>query len=287
MPHGRFCLFEPHADMKISRHNALVLGFLCFLVVAYVDSAVIVHQVSLLLLHLLPVLFVTWYVGFRWGIVLAVAMTAARIIPIQGESVGNQYSYYWYIDVLSDFAATLLLVWMQTMLRKAYDRTEKLARFDQLTGCLNRAGFYDALGREIERNKRYGKPFSLVYFDCDNFKSVNDTLGHHAGDALLAEIASVMHVNLRRVDSMGRLGGDEFAVLLPESCTDAASSTVEHLKAQMDEAMRMNHWPVSFSMGIAVYQNPPADASRAMELADGLMYEVKNSGKNNVLLRSF
>lgn len=272
--------------MTITKHAALAIGLLSFIVVALLDMA-IPRPISLLLLHLVPVLFVTWFAGPRWGMIFAVAMTALQAITGTWLEVDIVYHYYRYLDLGSDFAATALLVWMQTKLRNTYERINHMARHDALTGIVNRNGFYEVLQAEMDRKKRYDHPLTLIYFDCDNFKFVNDTYGHHVGDALLIKVAVTLRSNLRRVDIPSRLGGDEFLVLLPETGADAAKNTVRHLKESLDEAMRSNGWPVTFSIGVASFVQPPDNIDQAIESADLLMYDVKKAGKNNILFRSF
>ena len=272
--------------MKITKHSALGIGFFSFLVVALLDTA-ISPRVSLLLLHLVPVLFVTWFAGPRWGLFFAVAMTASQAITSAWFELEDSDRRYRYLDLGSDFTATVLLVWMQSKLRNTYEQIDHLARHDALTGIVNRNGFYEMLQAEMDRKKRYDHPLTLIYFDCDNFKSVNDAHGHHIGDALLVKVAATLRSALRRVDVPSRLGGDEFLILLPETGSDAARKTVMHLKESLDSAMRSNHWPVTFSIGVATFEQPPANIDHAIEFADLLMYHVKKSGKNSILFRTF
>lgn len=272
--------------MKISKNLALSTGLTGFGMVALLD-VLTVSQVSFLLLHLLPTLFVTWYAGTAWGVFLAVSMSIVQVFSSIHDDATGSFSLNWYLDIASDLGATLLLVWMQSRLKKAFDHADRLARHDTLTKCLNRTGFYDALQSEINLAKRYGKRFSLVYFDCDNFKHVNDTLGHRVGDALLVTVGSTLHDHVRRVDSVARLGGDEFAILLNEADQVAARQAIAHLRNQLDSAMKAMNWPVTFSIGVATFATAPNAIDEALEMADGLMYEVKKNGKNSIVFRSF
>lgn len=270
----------------ITRERTVLLGFLGVSLVGAMDAA-LGFEISLIILHIVPVLFVTWFAGPAWGVFFAVLMAIISVMTIAFASPEAEHPLYRYLDLGSDFGATLLLVFMLARLRTSYDLMARQSKSDVLTGCLNRRGFGEQLQLEIDRTRRYGHAFSLVYFDCDNFKTVNDTQGHHAGDALLAEIGRVLRTGMRAVDAAARLGGDEFAVLLRESDADAALHAVDSLKRELDEAMRKHGWPVSFSIGIAGFDRPPADADKALSLADALMYEVKRLGKNNVLVRRF
>lgn len=270
----------------MTRNRALVVGVLSFAGVAWLDAA-IEPRISLLLLQLIPVLFVTWYAGPRWGMLFAVALTANQVILRLMMDEEAEADLLAMIDIVSDFVAIVLLVWMQSKLRDAYEQMENSARHDPLTGILNRKGFYEALHGETERGKRYGHPVSLIYFDCDHFKQVNDTLGHDTGDFLLVRIARTLHTNLRSVDASARLGGDEFAVMLPETSADAVKNTVTHLKAKLDAEMRANNWPVSFSMGVATFIDAPASVEEALACADALMYEAKHGGRDAIIFKTF
>lgn len=270
---------------SISRPVAVFVGFAAFIFLAVLDLAL--PPINLLLLQLLAVLFVTWHAGIGWGIFLTFAMTAIQI-GLRLQNGGLSRSGFVYFDLASDFFAVMVLVGMQALLQTSYEQARKLANHDNLTKALNRTGFYQLLEREIERSRRYGKkPFALVYFDCDNFKQINDKQGHHVGDALLSTVASVALTNLRSVDSVSRLGGDEFAVLLPECDESAAGTAIAHFKTSLDQAMASHNWDVGFSIGVAVFANQIHGVAKTIELADGLMYEAKKSGKNCIVLRTF
>lgn len=222
-----------------------------------------------------------------WGAFFAFLMTGITALTILNAAPPPTNLVYRFLDLLSDLVATLLLIFMQSRLRQAYDTVCRQSKTDALTGCLNKAGFHEQLQAEVDRHKRYRHGFSLAYFDCDNFKQVNDTLGHQTGDALLAEIGRVLHVDLRAVDSAGRLGGDEFAVLLRESGAEAAEHAAHAMKQRLDQAMSARRWPVGFSIGIACFENAPEDADRALAAADAVMYEVKKNGKNGMRAQRF
>ncbi|HZW22700.1 MAG TPA: GGDEF domain-containing protein [Noviherbaspirillum sp.] len=242
-------------------------------------------EISLLIVHIIPVLIVTWFAGARWGYFFAALMATISALTIADAAPFLSNLAYRYLDLVSDFAAISVMVYVQAKLRESYDVVRRQSKTDALTGCLNKAGFREQLQTEIDRHRRYDHPFSLAYFDCDNFKQVNDTLGHHAGDLLLAEIGRVLRAELRNVDAVGRLGGDEFAVLLRETAADAAEHAASFMKRGLDTAMRQHDWPVGFSIGIVCFNESPQDADKALAAADAVMYEVKRQGKNGILLR--
>ncbi|WP_420473743.1 GGDEF domain-containing protein [Noviherbaspirillum sp. ST9] len=274
-----------HPPFPMTKVRAILLGFLFVTVIGALDLAA-GFRISLFVLNIIPVMFVTWFASPRWGVFFAVLMSVVSLTTDIWLAPSAQiFAHYRYLDIGSDFAATLLLVYMQHRLRKAYDQAMHSSRTDALTGCLNKSGFVEELVVEIERSKRYGHPMSLIYVDCDNFKTVNDTLGHQAGDAVLADIGRVLRKRIRSVDSAGRLGGDEFAVLLRESSAEAALSLAQQIKLALDRGMHAHQRPVSFSIGAAAFDKPPHNADAALKAADAVMYEVKKHGKDDVRVR--
>jgi len=124
------------------------------------------------------------------------------------------------------FAITLLLV---DGLKEAHARERLPARRDPLTETLNSREFAALVAGDVERTRRLGRPFALAYVDLDRFKSVNDSLGHPAGDLLLRAAAAELRENVRRMDAVARLGGDEFGLLLPDSGLDQTVLTLERV----------------------------------------------------------
>lgn len=168
----------------------------------------------------------------------------------------------------------------QKHLRAALDREHSLAMTDSLTGASNLRHFKELVSNEIERCGRHGRVFSLAYFDIDNFKLLNDSSGHAAGDQLLRRIVEIAKGRLRKTDVIARIGGDEFAVLLPETDTAGLGSPVTDLLVEINQEMDKNEWPVTLSCGVVTYRTPPKSADDAIEAADHLMYQVKAGGKN-------
>jgi diguanylate cyclase (GGDEF)-like protein len=158
-----------------------------------------------------------------------------------------------------------------------------MATTDFLTGVANRRGFHEALTREIERCRRYRTPMTLLYLDCDEFKTVNDTLGHPAGNRLLAAIASVLKANTRAADVVGRLGGDEFAVLLAEAPAQRSAEIVARLQRELGATMAPGMPSVTFSIGAITFDSAPPEPTEAIRIADSLMYEAKRTGKDRVV----
>jgi diguanylate cyclase (GGDEF)-like protein len=140
---------------------------------------------------------------------------------------------------------------------------------------------------EISRIRRYPHPITLVYVDVDNFKLVNDLFGHRIGDEVLRCIATELKSQLRITDTVARLGGDEFVMLLPSTRQAEARMVVSKVYAHLTETMMQKKWPVTFSMGVVTCEFSPYSAEQLVNMADELMYEVKNSTKNNIRFRTW
>jgi diguanylate cyclase (GGDEF)-like protein len=157
---------------------------------------------------------------------------------------------------------------------------ERLALHDPLTGIHNRRFFDEALRNEIHRHHRYDRPVSVVLFDVDDLKAINDRGGHSAGDRALMHVAATAEDVVRASDSVVRLGGDEFALLLPETDQPRAALVAERLRAAIEELSIPIAGRTSISAGVA---SLPRDGQTAEELqarADQALYWAKKHGKN-------
>jgi diguanylate cyclase (GGDEF)-like protein len=182
------------------------------------------------------------------------------------------------------FAVVALLL---PALRDALRNAQELSRHDAVTAAENSRHFRELLAGEIARTERSGRPFTLAYFDLDNFKAVNDSLGHAVGDQLLKQCVSTLLRHLRRTDVTGRLGGDEFACLFPDTDQAGAATVLERLHQSLQEEMRTARWPVTFSIGAVTFVGLPRDSDEALHMADELMYGVKRSGKGGLRHETF
>lgn len=174
----------------------------------------------------------------------------------------------------------------EAKLKDALERERDNARNDFLTGIANRRAFYEIAATEAQRSRRYGRPLTLVYVDLDNFKAVNDSLGHDAGDELLVEVAATIQSAVRTTDTVARLGGDEFAVLLPETDKDSGEVVTRKLQHALLATMQEHNWCVTFSIGLISFRTPPESVTEMIRKADEVMYSVKLRGKNSVAAHS-
>ncbi len=154
---------------------------------------------------------------------------------------------------------------------------EMLADQDMLAPIANRRSFVRELSRHVSYSQRYGTPSSLIYFDVNHFKQINDTHGHAAGDAALRRIAEVLQEQVRESDVVGRLGGDEFGVVLAQADGEAAQEKAAALAQAIADSpvdYEGRHIPLSVSYGVANFE-PGQDANDAMRVADEAMYAQK------------
>ncbi len=165
---------------------------------------------------------------------------------------------------------------------------ERQAVTDALTGLANRRQFYEVLGREYERAQRFGQPVSLILLDIDDFKQINDSRGHLAGDAVLHSVAATLSEVIREIDLAARYGGEEFAVLLPQTGPDGAANLAERLRSEI--AARSIRFGtdeitgVTASFGVAA---GPVEDQTQIDLiasADAALYQAKREGKDRVTL---
>ncbi|MCA9522471.1 MAG: GGDEF domain-containing protein, partial [Myxococcales bacterium] len=163
---------------------------------------------------------------------------------------------------------------------------EELARTDPLTKLANRRAFEEQIAREFERARRYSRDLSLIVFDLDSFKQINDSHGHAAGDAVLQAVAELALGVSRSSDFVGRIGGEEFAIICPETPAREATTIAERLRAAIDvlavplEGATLH---TSGSFGVASLSDEIGDVATLMRAADGRMYRAKRRGRNAVV----
>ncbi|MEJ2380455.1 MAG: EAL domain-containing protein [Gammaproteobacteria bacterium] len=176
-----------------------------------------------------------------------------------------------YIGIFSDI----------TVVKESQQQVEFLATHDELTSLPNRALFLDRVRQAISRHKRSESMFAVFFVDLDNFKVVNDSLGHAAGDELLQEVGKLFRECLRAADTVARFGGDEFALLIEEANIGEADLTAHRIADALGRPVNVSGQPiyVSASMGIAIYPSDGDDAETLLKNADGALYKAKDSGK--------
>ncbi|MBI1395284.1 MAG: diguanylate cyclase [Betaproteobacteria bacterium] len=165
------------------------------------------------------------------------------------------------------------------------EKVSEQVREDQLTGTLNRRGMDDAMTREIARTIRSGKPMSIAVLDLDNFKKLNDTYGHSAGDAALVHLARIIRRTVRPTDVIARYGGEEFVIILSDTDHETAAAVTVRLQRELTKRFFLHdneRLLITFSAGVAQYV-PGEDEASFFARADRAMYQAKEQGKNQVV----
>jgi diguanylate cyclase (GGDEF)-like protein len=167
-----------------------------------------------------------------------------------------------------------------------HDEVRRLTTVDPLTGVHNKRYLLECLDREFSRAHRHQRPLAVVLFDLDQFKAVNDRMGHLCGDYTLRELVSCAQRAIRKEDLLARFGGDEFLVLLPETNQEGAVCAAERLRQRVEQhafQFEDHSYHLSISLGIAVKN--PEDTETATDLirrADDKLYEAKGAGRNRL-----
>src|SRR5438445_8999140 len=165
---------------------------------------------------------------------------------------------------------------------RRFREARQLADLDALTGLHNRRFFHETLAREVARAHRYERQLALIVFDLDDFKEVNDKIGHLAGDSVLAEAAERVRSVVRSADIACRVGGDEFAVILPESALADADQLYRRIQAAVSSRPIAQVGKLHLSAGVAELRSDD-DATALFERADEALYRAKNAGKDQVV----
>ncbi|MGE5344524.1 MAG: GGDEF domain-containing protein [Acidithiobacillales bacterium] len=241
------------------------------------------EDVSVSFFYMLPILLATWKGGLFPGFILNASCAAIRLLLVvvwQGPDLLRRPALYWDLVFEGVFFITLTLI--AAALRDLNLRQSLLARTDPLTGVANRRAFYERAELELSRMRRLMEELTVAYIDVDDFKQVNDELGHEAGDDLLRDVAATFVGRVRSTDLVARLGGDEFALLLSATGSGAARALLDELCATLAAEMTRQSWPVTFSVGAVTFARPPASANDLLRRVDEMMYRVKREGKGGL-----
>ncbi|MBX3412895.1 MAG: GGDEF domain-containing protein [Pirellulales bacterium] len=239
-------------------------------------------QLDLSVFYLPMVAVTVWVAGFRaslWVALLSSVLWLLDDFVVPQVPLPGLFKFWQSVMrfiVFASFAGTI------GQLRIVLDREKAQARRDALTGLLNVRGFFEAAETELARARRHRRPISIAFIDCDNFKRVNDLLGHATGNELLASIGKSLAGSTRGSDLAARMGGDEFVILFAETCAEHVRAALDKSLAQLAAIMLEHDWPVTFSVGVASFPTAPDTVDELIRAADDLMYEAKRSGKNSI-----
>lgn len=268
----------------LERQSKPVIITLCLLLTAVLGLADYRtgYEAYFAVFYLLPISLAAYFVSGRAGLFMGLLCALLRfgIEVLTDKPYSSPLFLYW--NGLSRLLIFSFITVILAQLRRALQYERMLARSDFLTGAANARSFNESANQELQRARRHARPFTIVYMDVDNFKTINDTRGHQAGDDLLRAIVRTLRQYLRETDIVARLGGDEFALLLFDADEQAATTAIEKVRGQLMQMVDKNGWPVTFSIGSLTCRRAPESLESLMKRADDLAYEAKRNGKNSV-----
>jgi len=238
-------------------------------------------EIGFSLFYVLPIMLGSWY--------YYESRATAAILPILSGMVWlladllsrHVYSSPWILYWNSFIRLGMFLIIGQAVsrLRRAHSNEQVLSRTDPLTGVYNARYFAELVSREISRAARFSEPFSFAYLDMDNFKAVNDSLGHDQGNELLRSLTTAIRAHIRDIDIIARLGGDEFGILFPRTDSDQARAVMIKIHAIVQQDLSAR-WKVTLSAGLITFRTPPKSWEEMVRATDALMYKAKRDGKD-------
>ncbi|HEY5732058.1 MAG TPA: GGDEF domain-containing protein [Anaerolineales bacterium] len=244
-------------------------------------------ELSFSFFYLIPITMTAWALGKNAGLAFSVLSATVWFTSntLSGEQISHPLIGIW--NTLIRFGFYAVVTTLLTELRHALEEERLLANSDPLTGALNRRSFNDITEKKMIFSEVNRRPYSLVYIDLDNFKTLNDTLGHAVGDLVLKTVVDTIHAQIRNTDYLARLGGDEFAILLTELDREHVEIIVGRLRSSLLDKMNLNQWDITFSIGVLTVLSMPKSADELITLTDALMYDVKDRGKNAIQFSTF
>ncbi|MEO8542918.1 MAG: GGDEF domain-containing protein [Burkholderiaceae bacterium] len=245
------------------------------------------YELTFSIFYVAPIALAAWYLGRRSGLLIC-GLSAATWLSsdrLSGHVHLHLWVAVWNTGVRMGFFVIIAV--LLARLRAALEQHRIMAEQDGLTGLLNARAFRQRCRSVFELAARHTQPLALGYLDLDEFKGINDAMGHDVGDQVLCAVAEVIAQRLRISDVACRLGGDEFAVMLPQTDLAGAKVFFEALHVKLVEMAHSRGWPLGCSIGVSVVDGRPADFDDALGHADALMYLAKRAGKNQVQVGQF
>jgi diguanylate cyclase (GGDEF)-like protein len=267
--------------VRQSRISYSILSIILFILMSFFDFKT-GYRISFTVFYLIPIAVSFVFVGRLAGIIMA--LLSAGVGLVSGSMAGYSYlhspTHYWNtLARMFFFLSAVLAIELKSSLK----REKEGSRIDCLTGVSTRQHFIEMARIEIEKCRRYQRPLTVAFFDCDNFKHINDHFGHRVGDTVLRLFAQALRTNVRSIDIVARLGGDEFVVLLTETDYESSKKFIHRLQRLLMEVVQQyTWWPVTFSIGAVTHIKTPGSIDDILRKTDELMYSAKKSGKNKI-----
>lgn len=236
--------------------------------------------------------------GDKRGLVIAIAFFCTAIFLMTApESVLNLAPYSFHMVVrfsIIYFMLTFIIYYYESSqqmliryIQQESNKFESASKHDLLTGLSNRRDILEKMEIERERHLRMGKPFTIILGDIDNFKNLNDTFGHDAGDYVLQTIGSILRNQARGIDCPSRWGGEEFLVMLLDTDVEGGQRVAERIRRKIENTnfkYKTTKLPITMTFGLSIYQGTDDNIDECIKRADKALYEGKNQGKNIVVI---
>ena len=236
--------------------------------------------------YFLIIIIAGFWKDFRWSLGFALLLSVFySLLLLLAESLTTAL----LLRVPFILAASVFYSYFVQLVNNEHslrEKAERQARHDFLTGLPNRQAYQERITQEMERSRRYGRALSILMVDIDNFKLVNDALGHECGDIVLQKVAGQLHNSLRNVDFVARIGGEEFVIILPETDLDGALEVAGRVLSAIRETpveTAKGILPVTVSIGASSSVMEDASDHKQLTLdADQALYLAKKTGKDRV-----
>lgn len=265
----------------------MTLAVALAILVAAADYATGV-EVSVSVFYVAPIFLAAWYVGDAEGFAMSFLCAAASLAAdrfLLVHEYENVATPWWNAAVLLGFFVILNVTLLR--LKAVMAAAQSLAMTDSLTGTANRRAFLERCALELARARRYHSPFTLCFLDLDDFKALNDSAGHLAGDRLLVHMGETLRAHIRVSDLVARMGGDEFVVLFPETDADAGLAALHKIRNSLRPAGDSGSARIRCSFGAVTFLIAPPSIEEILRLVDVEMYEVKREGKDGLRHRVY
>ena len=263
----------------------LVVFCTCVVLFVGLTDYVTGDEIDLTIFYFVPIAIVSWLGRPKLAYFFSTTSAIERVIAdtLAGHIYAHSSIPIWNSLVyFITFFSVAVLVGKQ---RELLDSEKKYSRTDALTGLSNLRSFVEYSATTFERARRHPFDITAVYIDLDNFKWVNDNLGHSVGNEVLIATAYSLRNDIRSIDLVSRIGGDEFVILMPEVTHKQVIDTIERLRVGLTDEFEKRQWPVTVSIGVATFSKPPTSVDEMISKADELMYEAKRAGKNKVVTK--
>ncbi len=270
---------------QVEGNKVLVVALLFVGLIGWVDYLTGV-ELRIYPLYFLPVAMVSWSSGSSSGYAVASLCAAVWLGSNWGAGMASYSAFINIFNTVVQLIAFVTIAGLVSGYRGVLAKEQLLARIDPLTHLLNKRGLADRAEVEIARSRRSGSSTAIALIDLDNFKHVNDTKGHAAGDAILADVGAVLKRRLRRTDIGARVGGDEFVIIMADADEPGVANVLGQILNDIASAAFARDMQVTSSIGACVFQRIPTGLDEMLRRADQLMYESKHAGGNRITLKA-